>query len=134
MQKVARNSGAQIIYSRPFLFNKYRCPAATPHRHAADAKLPDLMSVPTVSIPLSACVLKSPVWRTEFVTTHTHPPKRKMLFHRKLSAQNNVRRESLTKGNISKHYKNVIHLLKGHNLEVKLIVTSCARNVLKSVM
>jgi hypothetical protein len=38
--------------------------------HSADAKLPDLTPSATISIPLSACVLKAPVWRTEFVT-HT---------------------------------------------------------------
>ena len=65
MQKVAKNS-------RAFPFKKYCRPEATAHSHSADAKLPDLTPALTVYIPLSACVLKSPVRRTEFVTTHTH--------------------------------------------------------------
>jgi ribosomal protein S25 len=88
------------------------------------------MPAATISIPLSACVLKPPVWRTEFVTTHTL----KSAIALKVSAENNLIRESLTEGIISKCYKNVIHWLKGHTLGVKLIVTSCAGNVLRSAM
>jgi hypothetical protein len=40
----------------------------------------------------------------------------------KVSAENNLRRESLTKGNVSKCYKNVIHWLKDHTSGVKIIV------------
>ena len=65
MQKVARNS-------REFPFKKYRSPEATDHRYSADAKLPDLTPVPTLSLPLTACVLKFGVWRTEFFIPHTH--------------------------------------------------------------
>jgi hypothetical protein len=53
---------------------------------------------------------------------------------RKLPAENNLRREALSKGSISKCYKNVFHWLKGHALGVKIIVTSCARNVMRSDM
>jgi len=65
MQKVPRNS-------RAFPFKKYRCPESTAHSHSPDAKLRELTLAPTILVLLSGCVLKSPVWRTEFVTTHTH--------------------------------------------------------------
>jgi len=64
MQKVTRNS-------RAFPFKKYCCPGATAHSHSAEAKIPDLTPAATISIPLSACVLKPPSWPTEFVAPHT---------------------------------------------------------------
>jgi hypothetical protein len=63
MYEVTRNSSA-------FPLKIYRFQKLKPS-DLADAKLPDLTPAATISIPLSACVLKSPVWRTEFVTTHT---------------------------------------------------------------
>jgi hypothetical protein len=89
MQKVARNSWV-------FLLKKYCCPEATAHSHSADTKLPDLMPAPTISIPLNVCVLNSQVWSTEFVTTHAT----KSVITPKVSAENNLKRGSLTKGNI----------------------------------
>jgi hypothetical protein len=47
-------------------------------------------------------------------------------------AENNLRRESLIKSNISKCYKNVLHWLKDNTVGVKVIIASCARNVLRS--
>jgi hypothetical protein len=63
MQEVTRNS-------RAFPLTKYRLQKLQPS-NSADAKLPDLTPAATIYIPLSAFVLKSPVWRTKFVTTHT---------------------------------------------------------------
>jgi hypothetical protein len=56
MQEVTRNSQA-------FPLKKYRFQNLQPS-NSADTKLPDLMPAATISIPLSACVLKLPVWRT----------------------------------------------------------------------
>ena len=64
---------------------------ATVHSQSEDAKHPDLTPSPTISISLSASVLKSPVWRTEFVTRHTQ--NQEVSLHRKLSAENYLRRE-----------------------------------------
>ena len=83
---------------------KYRNPAATAHSHSADAKLPDLTPAPNISITLRSCVLKTAVWRTEFVTTHKHTH-RKFSMRKQLSAENNLKRESFTKGNFSKYYE-----------------------------
>ena len=91
------------INSRAFPFKKYRYPEAIAHSLSADAKFPDLTPAPTITIPLSTCVLKSPVWHTEFLTTHKQ---RKVSLHGKLPKENNLTRETLTKGNISKFYKN----------------------------
>jgi hypothetical protein len=63
MQEVTRNS-------RAFPFKKYPFQKLQPS-HSADAKLTDLTPPLTISIPLSACGLKSTVWRTDIVTTHT---------------------------------------------------------------
>jgi len=71
----------------------------------ANDKLPDLAPALTLFITLSACVMKSPLWRTEFDVTQTH----RYTLHGKLSEENYLRREPLTKGNVSKYYKNIIH-------------------------
>jgi len=47
-------------------------------------------------------------------------------------AENNLRRESLINSNISKCYKNVLQWLKDNTVGVKVIIGSCARNVLRS--
>jgi len=51
--------------------HKYGCTEATAYSHSADAKLPRLPPAATISVPLSACVLKSTTWRTKFVAKHT---------------------------------------------------------------
>jgi hypothetical protein len=131
MQKVTRNSRAQFVYNRDFLFKKYRFPEPTAHSNSADANLQDLMSDPTISIPFSASVLKFPVWGTAFVTPlHSSIPLSTM----QVSAENNLQRESLNTGSISKCYKNVLHWLKDYTLWVKIIVEMFARSVLRCVM
>jgi len=63
MQKVARNTSISIqIISLS---------EATAHSLSANYKLPDLTPARTITIPLSASVVKSLLWRTEFVTIQT---------------------------------------------------------------
>jgi len=90
-----------------------------------------LMPPATVSIPSIACVLKSAAWCTAFdcVSPHTYTTS---VITLNAPAENNLRRETLINSNISKCYKNVLHWLRDHTVEVKIIVTSCARNVLRS--
>ena len=88
MKKVTRSSRARIAYNQSFTFRKYHCPETTAHNHSANANLPESTLAPTISIPLSAFVLKCTLWRTEFVATH----KGKMSLHGKFSAENNLSR------------------------------------------
>ena len=142
MHKVTRNRRARSSTAQGFQFKNCSFPAATARSHSADTNLPDLTCASTIFIAFSACVLKFPVWHIAFVSpppppphTHTHKHTHTHTHNAmQVSADNNFQRESLTKCNISKSYKNVLHWLKDHTLGVKIMVTKCARIVVRCVM
>jgi hypothetical protein len=98
MQKVAKNHGLSRKI-RAFPFNKYRCPEITAYTHSPDTMLPYLTPPATSSIPLNAYALKALVWRTAFVSPHTHTHTHTIVITPKVSAEYNLRRETLIKMN-----------------------------------